>query len=368
MLPGDYVKLLDGGGAAYPPMLHAIEAAEKSVHLEVYAFSPFGVGARFVDVLGNAARRGVSVTVSVDGWGSALGGRVIASTLARTGCTVRIHNRLTSLLLGRFDRNHRKVLVVDDQVAFLGGINIGDENLDRGGRASWADLALEIRGPDVAHLGAMVRNEPCLVLESPVAVRLCGMGGGWRLRGRYLRAFAAATTSIHVAHGYFLPDRGIIRALVAAARRGVGVHLLLAGRSDVPLARAAMRTVYRRLLDGGVHIHEWSHSVLHAKVASIDGAHLLIGSFNLDPFSLANLEALVEVTDPCVVREGESWITAHVGRAREITTPELSTLSQRLVLDPFGRLVARIADAISRTIAPRRGQKWELPTRRSRPT
>jgi len=349
-------------------MLHAISEAKRSVHLEVYGFSPFGIGQRFVNALSKAAKRGVEVTVAIDGWGSALGGRAIESILVRAGCKVRIHNRLASLLVGRFDRNHRKVLMVDDEVAFLGGINIGDENLNKGARAGWADLALEIHGPDVARIACMVRNEPFRREDSQVTVRLCGIGGGWRLRHRYLRAFAAAKQSIHIAHGYFLPDRTIVRALAAAVRRGVEVHLLLAGRSDVPFARAASRSVYRRLLDAGIQIHEWNDSVLHAKVACVDGTHLLIGSFNLDPFSLANLEALVEVTDPRVVDEGEAWIDEHFARARAITSMELSTRSQRWLFDPFGRLVARMADMIGRTIAPRRSSRPLHLPRQRRPT
>jgi cardiolipin synthase A/B len=348
------VALLDGGEQAYPRMLLAISRAQRSVHLEVYAFAASGVGARFVEALASAARRGVAVEVLIDGWGSARGGRAIAADLREAGCAVRIHNRLLAVLVGRLGRNHRKILLVDDEVAFLGGINIGDENVGAATHVGWADLALEIRGPQCAHLGQMIRREPRRSVHSLLRIHLCGLGGGWRLRRRYLRAFANARQRIHIAHGYFLPDAGIIRAITAAARRGVQVRLLLAGESDVPFARAATRSLYRRLLAAGVYIHEWSGSVLHAKVATVDGRLLLVGSFNLDPFSLANLEALVEVADIQTVKQAEEWIQDHFARSRSITSVETSSRLQRWLFDPLGRLVARLADASSRVIARRR--------------
>jgi cardiolipin synthase len=351
------VVLLDGGDQAYPRMLLAIAGAQRSVHLEVYAFAPAGVGARFVEALGRAAGRGVRVEVLIDGWGSALGGRTVAAALERAGCAVRIHNRLLALLVGRFGRNHRKILLVDDEVAFLGGINIGDENVSDGERVGWADLALEIRGPQCASLGRRIRREPQRPVGSALRIFLCGLGGGWRLRRRYLVAFRAARQRIHVAHGYFLPDRGVVRAITAAARRGARVRLLLAGRSDVPFARAATRSLYRRLLAAGVAIHEWNGSVLHAKVATVDGNRLLVGSFNLDPFSLANLEALVEVTDPAIVEQGEEWIQDHFARSTAMTLVPASPRLQRWLLDPLGRLVARLADAFSRVIASRKRRR-----------
>jgi cardiolipin synthase len=354
------VELLDGGEQAYPRMLLAIARAQRSVHLEVYAFAPSGVGARFVDALARAASRGVTVQVLIDGWGSARGGRAVAAALHEAGCAVRIHNRLLTLLVGRFGRNHRKVLLVDDEVAFLGGINIGDENVGEGVRLGWADLALEIRGPQCARLGQMIRREPYRSVDSSLRIYVCGLGGGWRLRQRYLKAFASARQRIHVAHGYFLPDRGVVRAITAAAHRGVQVRLLLAGRSDVPFARAATRSLYRGLLAAGVCIHEWNSSVLHAKVATIDGRRLLVGSFNLDPFSLANLEALVEVADTQVVKQGEAWIQDHFARSRSITSVEAISRVQRWLLDPFGRLVARLADTMSRVIASRRRRQASL--------
>jgi cardiolipin synthase len=347
------VQLLDGGDRAYPAMLSAIAHARKSVDLEVYTFAPSGVGARFVEALGQAASRGVAVRVVIDGWGSARWGRALANSLREAGCVVHIYHRLLALLLGRFGRNHRKILLVDDEVAFLGGINIGDEYMNKGARPGWADVALAIRGPQCARLAAMIRRQPLGPANSSLRIHLCGLGGGWRLRRRYIDMLADAQTRIYIAHGYFLPDRGIVRAITTAARRGVDVRLLLAGRSDIPFARAAARSLYRRLLAAGVVIHEWHDSILHAKVATVDGHRLLLGSFNLDPFSLANLEALVEVNDNAVVQQTEAWIQEHIERSRTVSGLEASSRLRRWLLDPLGWLVARAADAVSRVMATR---------------
>ena len=351
---GESVVLLDGGVEAYPRMLQAIGQARGSVQLQVYAFSASGVGARFIEALAGAARRGVAVRVLLDGWGSARAGDGVAATLRHAGCRAEVYHRLRALFSGHLGRNHRKLLLVDDEVAFLGGINIGDENLDAGAAPGWADLALEIRGPQCAELGRLIRREPSRPSRSSLRILLCGLGGGWRLRRRYLQAFRGAARRIQLAHGYFLPDAGMVRALVAAARRGVEVRLLLAGRSDVPFARAATRSLYRRLLAAGVTIHEWEGSVLHAKVATVDGQVLLAGSFNLDPLSLANMETLVEVIDPGVVAEGARWIEAHFAGSRPMSALESETWTRRWLLDPLGRLLARLADLTGRLIARRR--------------
>ncbi len=353
----EVVELLDGGEQAYPRMLRAITRARKSIDLEVYSFSLSGVGAKFITALGQAVERGVVVRIVLDGWGSARRGRTVVAALRSAGCEARVHHPLLGLLVGRLGRNHRKLLLVDDEVAFIGGINIGDENLDKHPRLRWADLALEIHGPQCARLGAMIRYQPARFVKSSLRIHLCGIGGGWRLRRHYLKMIANARRSIYLAHGYFLPDRGVVRAIVAAAQRGVQVHLLLAGRSDVPFARAATRSLYRRLLKAGVAISEWNDSTLHAKVMTVDAASLLVGSFNLDPLSLANLETLVEVQERHVVVQAEAWIKDHIRRSLIVTQVDVAGQFQRWVLDPFGWMVAGLADGIGATIAGSRRRR-----------
>ncbi|HEY5955067.1 MAG TPA: phospholipase D-like domain-containing protein [Polyangiaceae bacterium] len=362
------LELLDGGGQAYPRMLQVIAAARRHIYLEVYSFAYDATGKQFVTALANAAHRDVEVHVVIDGWGSAFSGRSVAAELRAAGCHVKIYNRLRSLLAGRFARTHRKMLLVDDAIAFIGGINIGDENTEASGRVGWADLALELRGAPCAYLGKLFRGEPRGQLGNDLEIHFSRLGEGWRLRRLYLRAIARAHAHVHIAHGYFLPDRGILRAIVSAARRGVHVQLVLAGRSDVPLARAATRSLYRRLLRAGVAIYEWNGSVLHAKLACIDSNSLLIGSFNLDPFSLTNREVLVQVSRPEVVKQGEEWIADRLLESHAVTTVELGTTVQRWLLDPIGLLVVRIAVLVSRLLAPgRQRRNWRKKSKRRSP-
>ncbi len=359
------VRLLDGGAEAYPRMLAAIGSARQAVHLEVYQYDLDATGDRFADALAAAARRGVRVRVVVDGVGSAFDGRSLAAQLRSAGADASIYHPLSALLLGRFRRDHRKLLLVDGEVAFLGGINIGDAYV--GAEAPWADLAAEVRGPVCAWLADRLRRRRGSPPPGPVRVWVSGRGGGRRLRRRYLKAIGAARRSVLIAHGYFLPDRRLVRSITAAARRGVEVTLLLAGRSDIRFARAATRRLHARLLRAGVHIHEWDRSVLHAKVAAMDGERLLLGSFNLDPLSLANLESLLEVHDPEVAREGAAWIERHLATARPVGAPEAAGPGRwrRAALDALGAVAFRVARLTARVLASGRRRRGR--TSSSRP-
>jgi cardiolipin synthase len=345
-------------------MLAAIRGARESVHLEVYRLASDGVGEEFREALSAAARRGVRVRVVLDGWGSALDGRRLQADLGADGCDVRIYHPLSALVAGRLRRNHRKILLVDAEVAFLGGINISDEYGHTGpGRApdveerepEWLDLAVEVRGGAAAALDERLRSGAHHARTGRIRVRLSGMGGARPLRQRYRKAFGSARREILAAHAYFLPDRRFVRSITAAARRGVKVTLLLAGRSDVPLARTATVRLYRQLLAAGVDIHEWTRSVHHAKVAVVDGRRLLLGSFNLDPLSLSNLESLVEVNDGAVAASGKRWIESRLAEARRVVPEDLARRPAlvRWGVEAVGLAVARSAEWVGRLLSLR---------------
>ncbi len=347
--------LLDGGTEAYPRMLEAIASARARVHLEVYTFEREGIGARFLEALVAAARRGVAVKVVVDGWGSIGASRHLTQMLKAAGAKVRVYNPLTSLLTGRSWRNHRKLLLVDDTVAFLGGINIGDAYAANGDQPGWADLALELRGDICRQLGTTLHAGTSALESGAVKLFLSGFGGGHRLRKRYLQAIDGAEREVVLAHAYFLPDKGFMRALKRAARRGVSVRLMLAGRSDVMFARAATMRLYRDFLRAGVSIHEWTASTLHAKAALVDGRKLLVGSFNLDPLSLVNLETLVEVVEPGVAAQAQRWLDKHLRDARRVLLEDCARSGlQQWLLDIVGLAVARFAEDFASFMGRRR--------------
>ena len=260
----------------------------------------------------------------------------------------QIYNPLRFGFLGRFRRNHRKLLVVDGVVAFIGGINLDEES------AGWADVAVELRGAASANLAHRLRHETPSAPDPDVRILLSNVGGGRRLRKRYIKAFGAARSHVLLAHSYFLPDRGLLRSMTAAARRGVAVTLLVPGHSDVPLARAAIALAYRRLLAAGVRIYEWTDSILHAKLGVFDGERMLVGSFNLDPYSLADLEALVEVRDHAAAKAAEMWIARHVRGARPVTSAERHARGWRRWLERVeGVLGLWLARTVGRLLAKR---------------
>jgi len=350
---GEKIQLLDGGAQAFPRMLAAIDGARECVHLEVYAFALDATGRKFIDALSHAAQRGVRVSVVLDGWGSLRSGRSIAARLRASGCQVTLYNRFLTLLLGRWRRNHRKLLLVDDVVGYFGGINIGNPYSDPA--TGWADVALEVCGPAVAWVAAKLRGVRAPPRHSgSVRIYLSGLGGGQRLQKRYVKAIRSARERVLLAHAYFLPSMRLARSLTAAAKRGVRVTLLLAGRSDVPFAHAATMRLYRHFLLAGVQIFEWTQSLLHAKAAAIDGRRFLVGSFNLDPLSLANLEELVEVYEPATVAQGEQWIQSKLAASRPISLQDPAGPSwRRWLREVVGLWAARGAAWLSRAIASR---------------
>jgi cardiolipin synthase len=347
------VSLLDGGAEAFPRMVEAMGLARTSIWMEVYTFALDGWGTRLCDALCEAARRGVDVRVQVDGVGSLGTEEALAARLRAAGAKVRTFNPLTGLWSGRWWRNHRKVLLVDGTVAFVGGINVSDAYAhdEAAGRRGWADVALELRGEVAAELGKRLRGNRLSPPDGPVRVWLSGLRGGLRLQGRYREALKGARQEVLLAHAYFLPSGAFVRALCAAARRGVKVRLLLAGKSDVPLARAATARLYGRLLEAGVEVREWTASTLHAKAAVVDGCTVLVGSFNLDALSLVNQEALVEVEDAGLAGEVGAWMERHLAEARDVAGDwQRMGWLERTVLGAVGTLVVRLQEAVARLL------------------
>jgi len=314
---GNHVTPLRDGAEGFPAMLDAISEATRFVHLETYILEEDTIGQTFARVLIDAAGRGVEVRLIYDG----LGGYGLSAdfrfALHDAGVQV-VEYRPLSLRRRRWSRrDHRKILVVDGTVAFVGGLNIADDYapVDVGG-AGWRDTHCRVEGPVVRDLDQMFREtwhhargapydaRPTPVVEKkPGTARAQAIGSNhWGrrmvIRRHYIHAIRAASDYIYIANAYFVPDPGIRRALIRAAKRGVSVNILTSEDSDLKSVQYASEAAFARLLRRGVHIHLFKRTNMHAKTAVIDGVWTAIGSYNLDYMSLMhNLEVIVEVID-----------------------------------------------------------------------
>ena len=318
---GHGMRLLTGGVDLFAVLIEEFDAAQHAVFLETYIFSFAGAGADVAEALMRAAQRGVQVSVVVDGVGTGELPALWAKRFEAAGVRVRVYSPLDLgfLMPSRWRRLHRKLCVVDNTVAFCGGINILDDFLDPHVqgllKAPRLDYAVSVRGPLVAavsdtmtqlwsrieavrdlrsqdlsgaleallavkqrvHLPAL--GETQLVLRDNVHHRT-------HIERSYRKAIGAARDEIVVANAYFFPGLRLRRSLVMAARRGVRVRLLLQGQYEYFVPYRAAHQLYGQLMAAGVEIYEYHASFLHAKVAVVDGKWVTVGSSNLDPFSL----------------------------------------------------------------------------------
>lgn len=318
---GNHVTLLRDGAAAFPPMLAAIDSAREQVLLEMYWFDSDRTGRRFAEALKAARARGCEVAVVYDALGSITADGGMFQDLRDHGVLVRDWNpvapwrqRFAADRLTR--RNHRKLLIVDAQVAFTGGFNFADHWLPDPARgvAAWREDVVQIEGPVLAPLVSAFQETWWRVGGKPLQAitQLGGTAGQHRVQvlgeahsrqrheisRAYRRRIEAATERAWITNAYFVPDSGVVRALRRAAKRGVDVRILVPAISDIPMARLASRARWETLLRAGVHIFEWQHRVLHSKSAVIDGKWSTLGSFNLDYISFnLNLELNVAIED-----------------------------------------------------------------------
>ena len=323
---GNRIALLENGEAFYPRVFACIEAARRTVRLETFILFEDKVGLLLHAALTAAARRGVQVDCLIDGWGSPDLSKEFLAELIDAG--VRLHvfepvKRLFGTRLNLFRRMHRKIVVVDGEVAFVGGINYSIDHLREAGPEAKEDFAVEMRGPIVAQIEDFTRSA------------LAPERAGWRWRRWFRRGFAAqaiarapeegarlrfvvrdnsehptdieqqyrvairaARQRVWIANAYFFPGWRLLRDLRRASRRGVDVRLILQGEPDMAIVKIAASLLYRHLEHAGVRIFEYCERPLHGKVALVDDEWATVGSSNLDPTSLSlNLEANVFVLD-----------------------------------------------------------------------
>lgn len=320
---GNRLTLLNSGAEFFPQLIAAIGAAQSQVHLETYIFAADRSGLAVTEALIAAARRGVAVRVLVDGFGSPDFATTLQPRLAAGGVMALVYRPELArfrLRRHRLRRLHRKLALIDGEVAFVGGINLVDDASDADRSPGRYDYAVRVEGPLLdaiersmrrlwevvswvsrrrrfrfAH-AARTEQQPCGDQRAAFVVR-DNIRHRRDIEDAYLAAIAAARESIVIANAYFLPGRRFRRALTDAARRGVAVSIVLQGRVEYRLLHYATQALYDRLLAAGVRVYEYERSFLHAKVAVVDGQWATVGSSNIDPFSLllakeANVVAL----------------------------------------------------------------------------
>jgi len=360
-LPGNRCQLLRDGAEAYPAMLEAIRKARSTVRLCTYMFYDDAVGRLFGRALAGAARRGVDVQVLYDALGNWRVNRRFYERLREAGVDVRPFKPFSLRWLspiGRLARpawvrglwsfirrDHRKLLAVDGEVAFIGGLNVAAQWAPVGHGDGWRDDVLRVEGPAALalersfraswrfHFGRRCRRFRRLreLLQTRAYRRapargetaLAVLSNRRSIHRAYLHAIERARRSVRIAAAYFVPDRKLVRALQDAAARGVKVELLLNGKSDHPVVQLCARAFYARLLTAGVHIYEWCSVNLHCKTAVVDGVWGTIGSFNLERTSLwLNHEVNVAFADADLGSALERRFLQDAARCRRVELDE----------------------------------------------
>ena len=331
MMPNNLICLLQNSEAYFSAIEGALDRAMHDIYLETYIFENDNTGRRIAEALRRAALRGVKTHLLIDGYGSIRLPKSIVDVLEAAGVWVMKFRPKTSpwtLRRQRLRRLHRKIVVVDRTIAFVGGININD-GMDRHGQPSMRlDYAVSVQGPLVKTIHDSARQvwlrvtwmrrlhrrgrnndsytpsaEPTGLMRAAFLVRN-NIRHRRDIEAAYLLAIEQAQNEVILANAYFLPGLNFRHALVDAAGRGVRVVLLLQGKRDHPLFHYATHALYGSFLAAGIEIYEYHQSLLHVKVAVIDGHWATVGSSNLDPFSLLlAIEANVVVDDDGFAKE-----------------------------------------------------------------
>lgn len=324
-------ELFTEGDDLYAAMLAAIAAARESIRLEAYIFADDEIGCRFADALIEQATRGRQVYAHIDAAGSLFWlSRRLARRLTAHGVQVRWYHRISWSPVYNNRRNHRKLLVVDSDIAFVGGFNLHRQNSLRiFGTRRWRDTHIAIRGPLVGQAAELFdalwrhrRRPPGRDVTLHDTALVTNRPRRWKhqLRRLYGRAFASAQRSIYLTTPYLVPDLKTQRGMTAAARRGIDVRLLVPRHSDSRLAQWAAHAAYESLLRRGVRIYEYLPRVLHAKTAVVDRSWSTVGTANLDYRSFfLNYELNLVTADTRLAEVLEQHFFRDLEEAEEVT-------------------------------------------------
>lgn len=353
---GNRIEVLHNGDAAYPEMLAAINAARDSVWLASYIFRNDRTGRQFMAALSAAARRGVTVRVLIDGVGAVYGFSFPVFWLRRRGVRAArfLAPRLIPPMLHINLRNHRKLLVVDGQVAFTGGMNIAEYHRVHDGKSRHpvVDVHFRIKGPVVDQLAQTFAEDwrmaaredlelplPATPVQGDGVARVVTDGPDDdldKLAFVLLGAVNAARERVRIMTPYFLPSPELRAGLEAAALRGVDVCVVVPARSNMRFVDWAARNSLSALLAAGVRVYMQPPPFAHSKLFVIDSDYALIGTANIDPRSLRlNFELGVECYDPPLAQQLNGYFDAIEGASPRL---QAATLDER-------RLPARLRDA-----------------------
>lgn len=325
--PGNRIDILTNGDEIYPPMLEAIEGAQRSITIEAYIYWGGEIGLRFARALAAKARAGLPVKILLDSVGSHTISREILDSLETGGCEVEWYHPVFWYTVDRINnRTHRKSLIVDGRIGFTGGAGIADHWLGHAENPDhWRDTQIRMEGPAVAMLqaafvrnwhettGELVAGSPFFRIHTPagglsvLSILSWPETGSSTIRAMYELSIECARKSIWIANPYFIPDAQAIAALVEAKRRGVDVKIMVSGKhNDNRVARLNSTRLYGELLEAGVEILEYDRTMMHHKYMVCDGVWSTVGTANFDnrSFSL-NDENNVCVSDRDFASEWE---------------------------------------------------------------
>jgi phosphatidylserine/phosphatidylglycerophosphate/cardiolipin synthase-like enzyme len=339
LVEGNAVRILQDGPENYPAWEEAIEAARRTVHIEMYIFRADRWGGRFAALLARRAAAGVQVRLLCDWFGCLTTPRRLFRDLVRNGGEVRFFNRPhPAAALAVLRRNHRKVISVDGSVSFVSGLCIAEPWMGDAekGIPPWRDTGVELRGPAVAgaeeafarswrHAGGTLPDGDVparddIPAAGPYGVRVIASSPETAAVFRMdLLVASIARQRLWLTDAYFMANAPYLQALRRAAADGIDVRILLPSSSDIGWIAAASRTLYGALLDAGVRVYEWRGPMLHAKTAVADGLWTRVGSTNLNAGSwLNNWEMDVSIEDGGIARQMEAAYEADLGNADEI--------------------------------------------------
>jgi cardiolipin synthase len=355
---GNAVRLQFEGSSTFEAWIEAIAKAERFVYFENYILRDDRVGRAFRDALMDKALSGVPVRLIHDWIGCWATPRRYWAPFRRAGVEVRAfnHPRIQDPF-GVLQRDHRKLVCVDGEVAFVGGFCVGVEWAGFGDSPPWRDTGVEVRGPAAAVAGRAFERiwseigspMPESLCCDPETIRRRGDTPVWIIEGEPGRSRLFRTLSLMAAHAkrrlwmtdpYFVAPRPVSEALAAAARDGVDVRILLPGRNNWPWVGSLSRGGYRFLMESGVRLFEWQGPMIHAKTSVCDGIWSRVGSSNLNSWSLlGNWEVDVGVLDESLAAQLEALFLADLASSVEIVLPSVyvrlrTAETARATLDP----------------------------------